>query len=321
MKRLAITIATLLFGAATLSAQQVLPLYEGVAPGSENRTDTEQVTYNQTTGEIERISSTSSPSITVYLPSPDKATGKAVILCSGGAMMFHSWGNDVVNMARWLNERGVAAIGLKYRLKPMTPPKPRPQGGQSRQQGGQPRQQGGQMPPMMLNLDITQFDQLVKSNADPAANDAEGVRLNMQAVDDARVAMRLVRSHAEEWNIDPEKVGFLGFSAGGGVAIGATVTATTPEEMPSFLATIYGPSLMEVEVPISEVPLFIATRAEHRNVAAGVMSLFMDWKRAGQSAEMHIYADPQGAFGPDDTGLPSGSWRESFFRWLNYTIE
>ena len=314
MKRIAISAIALLASLTTLSAQQVIPLYDGVAPGSEDRTDTEQVTYNPKTGDIERISSTSSPSITVYLPESEKATGEAVILCSGGAMMYHSWGNDVVNMAHWLNERGIAAIGLKYRLKPMTPPQPRGQGGQPRQQAG------GQMPPMMLNLDITQFDQLVKSNADPAANDKEGVRLNMQAVADARVAMRLVRTHAEEWNIDPAKVGFLGFSAGGGVAIGATVTATTPEEMPSFLATIYGPSLMEVDVPEEKVPLFIATRAEHRNVAAGVMSLFMDWKRAGQSAEMHIYADPQGAFGPDDTGLPSGSWRESFYRWLNYTF-
>lgn len=320
MKHFALSVIVILVSAVTLPAQQVLPLYDGVAPGSENRTDTEQVTYNQTTGEIERISSTSSPSITVYLPAPEKATGQAVILCSGGAMMYHSWGNDVVNMARWLNERGVAAIGLKYRLKPMTPPQPRQQSGQPAQ-GAPPRQQGGQMAPMMLNLNITEYDQLVKSNADPAANDPEGVRLNMQAVDDARVAMRLVRSHAEEWNIAPDKVGFLGFSAGGGVAIGATVTATTPEEMPSFLATIYGPSLMEVEVPEAEVPLFIATRAEHRNVAAGVMSLFMDWKRAGQNAEMHIYADPQGPFGPDDTGLPSGSWRESFYRWLNYILE
>ncbi len=303
MKRSATLLLAFLLSAITLSAQQVLPLYDGVAPGSEDRTDQEQITYNQTTGEIEVIRSTSSPSITVYLPDPAKATGEAVILCSGGAMVFHSWGNDVVNMARWLNERGVAAIGLKYRLKPMTPPAPRQQGAQ---------------PPMMLNLDITQFGDLVKSNADPAAHDPESVRLNMQAVDDARVAMRLVRSHAAEWNIDPAKIGFLGFSAGGGVAIGATVTASSPEEMPSFLATIYGPSLMEVTVPVDAPPLFIATRAEHRNVAAGVMSLFMDWKRAGKSAEIHIYSDEQGAFGPDDTGLPSGSWRDSFYRWLQY---
>ncbi len=310
MRNSATLLLTLLLSAITLSAQQVIPLYEGVAPGSEDRTDQEQVTLHPTTGEIERISSTSSPTITLYLPAPEKATGEAVILCSGGAMMFHSWGNDVINMARWLNERGVAAIGLKYRLKPMTPPAPRQQGGQTRQQEGQP--------PMMLNLSIAEFDKLINSNADPAADDPESVRLNMQAVADARAAIRLVRSHAEEWNIDPTKVGFLGFSAGGGVAIGATITASSAEEMPSFLATIYGPSLMEVTVPTDAPPLFIATRAEHRNVAAGLLSLFIDWKREGKSAEMHVYADQQGGFVPDDTGLPSGMWRESFYRWLQF---
>jgi hypothetical protein len=41
-----------------------------------------------------------------HLPDADKATGTAVILCSGGGLMSHSWGSDVINMARWLNERG-----------------------------------------------------------------------------------------------------------------------------------------------------------------------------------------------------------------------
>ena len=56
------------------------------------------------------------PAIEVYLPDADKANGCAVILCPGGALRALSWGSDVEKMAKFLNERGIAAIGLTYHL-------------------------------------------------------------------------------------------------------------------------------------------------------------------------------------------------------------
>ena len=290
---LALAIATSAF------AQQEIRLYDGVAPGSEGVQDNERVSRGPD-GNIQSISGVVTPSITVYLPDADKATGTAVILCSGGGLMSHSWGSDVINMARWLNERGIAAIGLKYRTRVMG-------GGGGMRMGG-----GGQS----LSATVTEFSKITKSNANPDTSES-GVKNINNAINDALRAMEIVREHAAEWHINPDKIGYLGFSAGGGVGIGATVRADA-QHRPAFMATIYGPSLIDVDVPQNAPKLFIATRGDHHNVAAGLVSLYLDWKRAGANAEMHLYDDGTCPFGPDDPGNTSGTWRESFYRWLTF---
>lgn len=280
-------------------AQQEIRLYEGVAPGSEGVQDNERINRGPD-DQIQSISGVVTPSITVYLPEASKATGTAVILCSGGGLMSHSWGSDVINMARWLNERGIAAIGLKYRTRVM--------GG-----AGGPRMGGGGM---SLSASVTEFSKITKSNANPDTSES-GIKNIDNAINDALRAMEIVREHATEWHINPDKIGYLGFSAGGGVGIGATVRADAAHR-PAFMATIYGPSLIDVDVPENAPKLFIATRGDHHNVAAGLVSLYLDWKRAGANAEMHLYDDGTGPFGPDDPGNTSGTWRESFYRWLTF---
>ena len=299
MKR-AITILALVL-ATSAFAQQEIRLYEGVAPGSEGVQDNERISRGPD-GNIQSISGVVTPSITVYLPDANKATGTAVILCSGGGLMSHSWGSDVINMARWLNERGIAAIGLKYRTRVM--------GG-----SGGPRMGGGGGG-MALSASVTEFSKITKSNANPDTSES-GIKNIDNAINDALRAMEIVREHAAEWHINPDKIGYLGFSAGGGVGIGATVRADV-QHRPAFMATIYGPSLIDVEVPQNAPKLFIATRGDHHNVAAGLVSLYLDWKRAGANAEMHLYDDGTGPFGPDDIGNTSGTWRESFHRWLTF---
>ncbi len=298
MKKLIAILALAL--ATNALAQKEIRLYDGVAPGSEGVNDNERVTRGPD-GNIQSISGVVTPSITVYLPDADKATGTAVILCSGGGLMSHSWGSDVINMARWLNERGIAAIGLKYRTRVM--------GGGP----GGPRMGGGGQ---TLSASVTEFSKISKSNANPDTSES-GIKNIDNAINDALRAMEIVREHAAEWHINPEKIGYLGFSAGGGVGIGATVRADAAHR-PAFMATIYGPSLIDVDVPQNAPKLFIATRGDHHNVAAGLVSLYFDWKRAGANAEMHLYDDGTGPFGPDDPGNTSGTWRESFYRWLQF---
>ena len=273
--------------------------------------DADRVTYDDAGG-IQGISGTNEAAIKVFLPAPEKNTGAAVIICSGGALMFHSWGNDVEKMASWLNERGVAVIGLKYRLRQMPARPQRPaEAGAARPTPPA----GGNFNAMRLQLpDITGFDQLEKANASPDQSGRPDPSLDA-AVDDALRTIRLVRAHASEWAIDPQKVGYLGYSAGGGVAIGATLKADAGTR-PSFLASCYGPSLTDVVVPENAPNLFIAVRAQHNNVAAGMLALFLEWKKAGANAEMYIYDDGQGPFGPGDDVSTSGAWRDHFFRWM-----
>ena len=273
--------------------------------------EADKVTYDADGG-IQGVSGTTEAAIKVFLPAAEKNTGAAVIICSGGALMFHSWGNDVEKMASWLNERGIAAIGLKYRLRQM-PARPQRPADAGAARPAAPA--GGNAFAMRLQLpDITGFDQLKKANASPDQSGRPDPSLDA-AVDDALRTLRLVRAHAGEWGIDPQKVGYLGYSAGGGVAIGATLQADA-ETMPSFLASCYGPSLTDVTVPENAPKLFIAVRAQHNNVAAGMLALFLEWRKAGAGAEMYIYDDGQGPFGPGDDTTTSGAWRDHFYRWL-----
>ena len=237
-----------------------------------------------------------SPCIEVYLPDKEKAVGCAVILCPGGAMRWLSWESDVVEMASFLNMHGIAAIGLKYHLNKEKMP------------------QGVQMPPM---VDVTQHEHFPKADANPM-HTATGDSIIQLAAADARAAVKMVREHAGEWNIDEDKIGFLGFSAGGGVAIAATMTATNERERPEFLCTNFGPSLMPVHVPEQAPPLLIMTRADHPNVAAGLVALFMEWKKAGANAEMHIYGDGKGPYTlmSENGGTTTEDWSRQLLLWL-----
>lgn len=237
------------------------------------------------------------PMIEVYLPQEEVASGCAIVLCPGGAMRWLSWDSDVVKMASFLNEQGVAAIGLRYHLN----------------KGGGQMPQGVQMPPM---VDVTHPDAFPQADANPMHN-ASGDSIIRLAALDAKAAIRMVREHADEWHINKEKIGFLGFSAGGGVAIAATMSADNIER-PDFLCTNFGPSLMPVTVPVDAPPLLIMTRADHPNVAAGLVALFMEWKKAGANAELHIYGDGKGPYElmPQTGETTTETWSTQMLQWL-----
>ena len=237
------------------------------------------------------------PMIEVYLPQKEVANGCAVVLCPGGAMRWLSWDSDVVKMASFLNEQGIAAIGLRYHLN----------------KGGGQMPQGVQMPPM---VDVTHPDAFPQADANPMHN-ASGDSIIQLAALDAKAAIRMVREHADEWHINKEKIGFLGFSAGGGVAIAATMSANSME-CPDFLCTNFGPSLMPVTVPVDAPPLLIMTRADHPNVAAGLVALFMEWKKAGANAELHIYGDGKGPYElmPQTGETTTETWSTQMLQWL-----
>ena len=107
--------ATIVF-ATVLVAQQpaAIPLWPGVAPGSEGKTAKEVIVTNDS-GEA-RVSSIHHPSITPYLPSKEKATGAAVLVVPGGGHRLLAITHEGYNVAEWLAARGIAAFVLKHRL-------------------------------------------------------------------------------------------------------------------------------------------------------------------------------------------------------------
>ena len=263
----------------------------------------EEVVKTNDIGEVVNYEKVTDPTLTISLPDADKANGTAVIICPGGALVSLSWQSEFQDIARWLNARGIAAIGLKYRLRTGFPDM-----SQVDTTKGMPRR-----------ITVLEFADIKNANANPSVLKGGDKDID-NTLQDALEAMKIVKAHAEEWHIDPTKIGYMGFSAGGGVAINAVVKAT-PDLMPAFLCSLYGPALDDVVVPPNAPKLFIAVHADHPSVAAGCLSLFMEWKKAGVDAELHIYGDKTGGLfggnGPTaDKNTPNGSWQEAFYSWL-----
>ncbi len=289
--------AVALCSVVPLRAQTELPLWPGGAPGSERWSIPESVSTSPAGDRI--VANVSEPTLTVFLPDPRVATGTAAVIAPGGALRVLGFDNEGVTLARWLNERGIAGFVLKYRTLQQDPSAPR---------GPVP----GMPPPSAAPR---QELVIVNGNANPAPDDAALNEVLTLAVADARAAIELVRRRAAEWRIDPERVGIIGFSAGGGVAVGAAL-APKSDASPDFLVSVYGPSLQDVDVPAHAPPLFIAVGATHFNVTNGCLALFAAWKAAGKPAEIHVYDGISGGFGMTKRGHPVDAWTARLHEWL-----
>lgn len=279
-----------------------LRLWPGKAPGSERWSIPESVTTSASGDRT--VSNVSDPTLTVYLAAPETATGAAVVIAPGGALRVLGMDNEGVKVARWLNARGISAFVLKYRtLQQAAGPRLPPAGMAA------PPAPGAAPAPPRQELVIR------NANANPAPDDAALTEVLQFAVSDAQAALRLVRSHAAAWRIDPARLGMMGFSAGGGVAIGAALAPRT-DASPDFLLSLYGPSLMDVNVPEHAPPLFIAVGATHFNVTSGCLALFSAWKAAGKPAEIHVYDQVSAGFGMSNRGLPVDGWIDRAYDWL-----
>jgi dienelactone hydrolase len=303
MRRCRRVLAVAIFAIATDAAGQTPPeirLWPGKAPGSEGWTIAE-TTSTSPSGD-RTIANVSDPSVTVFLPPPAASTGAAIVVAPGGALRVLGWDNEGVKVARWLNERGIAALVLKYRTLQAVPAAARGRGAGAA--GG-----AGAATPPRQELEIR------KANANPEPNDPALAEVLRMAIIDAQQALRLARRNATTWRIDPTRVGIMGFSAGGGVAVG-TALAERSDASPDFLVSLYGPSLQDVDVPTDAPPLFIAVGATHFNVTNGCLALFAAWKAAEKSAEIHVYDQVSAGFGMSQRGLPVDSWTERFFDWI-----
>jgi acetyl esterase/lipase len=242
----------------------------------------------------------SDPSVTVYLPPAAMATGAAVVVAPGGALRLLAWDGEGVKVAQWLNSKGIAALVLKYRTLQAMPAAGRGRGaGAPAGVAGAGRQE----------LEIK------KANANPAPDDAALTEVLHMATADGQQAIRLARRNAAAWRIDPTRIGIMGFSAGGGVAVG-TALAEKSDASPDFLVSVYGPSLQDVDVPAHAGPLFVAVGSTHFNVTNGCLALFAAWKAAGKPAEIHVYDGVSAGFGMSTRGLPVDSWNERLLDWL-----
>ena len=293
-------ITALLFIESAAAQSQEIHLWPGKAPGSESWSVPESVTTSPAGDRT--ISNVSDPTLTVFLPDPANATGAGIVIAPGGALRLLGFDNEGVKVARWLNSKGIAAFVLKYRTLQAAPA-----GGQGR--GAAPvGARGGAAAPR-------QEMEIRNANANPEPEDKALAEVLRMGVADAQEALKLVRRNSTAWRVDPTRVGIMGFSAGGGVAIG-TALAERSDASPDFLISLYGPSLMDVNVPANAPPLFIAVGSTHFNVTNGCLALFAAWKAAGKPAELHIYDQVSAGFGMSKRGLPVDGWTDRLHEWL-----
>jgi acetyl esterase/lipase len=294
-------------------ALRVIPIWPGVAPGSEGWTRKE-VTHRNEWDRNLIVRNVTTPTLTAFLPDPATATGAAVVVCPGGGFRVLSWDSEGTQVAEWLQKRGVAAFVLKYRLMetPSSEEKFR-------------KEMAAFMGRMAGRGDRPTARDAAKAEAPKAQEEvgegsprgiAEEMRtIGAMGIADGRQAIKVVRRHAAEWGIKPDRVGILGFSAGGMVTMGV-VADHDPESRPDFAAPIYGPGFGATKVPDDAPPLFILCAADDPMAATGSVRLYSEWRAAGRPAELHLYEKGGHGFGMTPKGLPVDRWIERFGDWL-----
>jgi acetyl esterase/lipase len=274
---------------STPHSPEVITIWPSGAPGTEHWAQQEQET-RLPPANYRFVRNITRPTLTAFLPNSDIANGAAAIVCPGGGFQFVTYDNEGTAVAEWLNARGVAAFVLKYRVDE-TP------------------------------ADDAAFVALSQRiwAAEPAARDAHFKeitrRIAPHAIADAQQAMRIIRGRAAEWGIAPERVGLIGFSAGARVTVGAALSYDAATR-PAFAAPIYGALFEGLDIPADAPPMFIAVSADDPLAAEPCLRLYQAWRAAGQSAELHIYAQGGHGYGMQPRGLPCDTWFERLGDWL-----
>ena len=239
--------------------------------------------YHSKIWDTEVVTNVVKPTMMVYHPAENRSNGTSVIICPGGGLYALSIQSEGIQVAEWLAKKGVTSFVLKYRLVPT-----------------------GEDGTMDLNTDGPNVINKVK-------------RVLPMSVSDAFNAIEHVRSNAEKYNIDPTKIGLMGFSAGGAVTMAATYTCTG-DQCPDYIAPVYAwmDVVGEHDVPVGAPPIFVVCASDDPlRLAPGSVQLYSDWLEAGKEAEMHMFAKGGHGFGMRTQNLPSDKWIEYFAAWLD----
>lgn len=252
------------------AAPPVVNVWPGVAPGSEKWTQKERAVENTPLGTV--LFNVVTPTLTAYLPERAKATGTGVIIAPGGAFVALAIDLEGKGVARWLQERGIAAFVLKYRIL---------------------EKRGEGIPPS-LNMD----------------------EAGQYGIADGIQALKVVRQHAAEWGLSPDRIGFLGFSAGAMVTSGALLQQDA-EARPSFAAMIYGgPFGVMPAIPAKLPPMFLAWAQDDTQAREPVVKFYDALAAAGHKPEIHIFSAGGHGFGLRKQGTTSDHWIDELYFWL-----
>lgn len=293
MKKLDLILLFLFIAGVVMAQDKTLKVWPNGAPNDNGMTEPEEK-YDGV-----RVRNVSEAEMYVYLPEAEKNTGAAVVICPGGGYWIEAMDHEGYDIARFLQENGIAGIVLKYRL---------PYG----------------------------------THEVPSS--------------DARQAIRIVRANAEEWGIDPGKIGIAGSSAGGHLAstagtvfdYGNKESSDKIEQQscrPDFMLLLYPVITMneefthlgsrenligkghdkelirkysnELNVSAETPPTFLVLADDDTAVLPkNSISFYSKMKEFDVPAELHIFAEGGHGFGIHKNGIPADNWPNMFVDWL-----
>lgn len=296
MKKLIGIISCCLILTTSLLAQTVFPLYDKI-PNSKPSVNQEKTVVGD---DILRISKVSVPTITMYKPTGDAVSNTTVIICPGGGYGILAAGHEGSDVAKMLNEWGITAFVLKYRLP----------------------------------------------------DDSIMIDRSIGPMQDVQRAIQLVRENAAKWELDPSRIGIIGFSAGGHLAATASTKFNKPvidnpgnlSLRPDFSILVYPvisfadslthmgsrnnligekPSLQQSNAFSNELlvtsqtpPAFLVHASDDKAVKVeNSIRYYEALLKNNISAEMHLYKNGGHGFGMNNK-TTSDNWMERLKSWM-----
>ncbi len=243
--------------------------------------DAEKEQPKKDANDVKRVTNVTEPTITIY--KPEKANGTAVVVCPGGGYNILAIEHEGSQVCEYLNTLGVTAVLLKYRV---------------------PR----------------------RDNQNPSA----------APLQDAQRAIGIVRKRASEFGIKPDRIGILGFSAGGNLCVMAALhpdertytqdPALDGDAAPDFAIPVYPAYIVEEKDQFKLRPEMVVTpksppmcliHAHDDKLTAGASALlYLEYKKLGLPAELHIYAKGGHGFGMRKSGGPVNDWHVRCGEWM-----
>ena len=275
---------TNLITGSIMAQDKPIQLFPKGAPGEQTKLIEKALPEGGKVGgaSVLRLSGVSDPTITIYPASDEVATGAAMVVCPGGGYEILAYDLEGDEICQWLNEIGVTAVLLKYRV---------------------PRRTG-----------------LEKRTA---------------PLQDVQRAISLVRSKAEELNLDPQRIGVMGFSAGAHLAAMASTSydkRTYPEVdaadkvscKPDFCLLVYpayldGPNFTiapELKVTAQTPPTMLVQTEDDKSYINSSLFYYYALKEAGVPATMHLYSKGGHGYGLRDTGNAVNEWPYRAEEWF-----
>ena len=228
----------------------------------------------------------SEPEMYIYRAQGNSITDKAMIICPGGGLFFSAYEKEGVKLAKKLSLNGITAIVLKYRTYP---------------------RKGS-----VIDWAGTLWDK------PQMAIDSAKIILPYSSKD-ALTAIEVMRKKAKKYNIDSNKIGLMGFSAGGAVTMETAYNSTTKNQ-PNFIAPIYPwmDIVKKQEIPSNKPPAFIAcaNNDELKEIPSSSIRIYQDWIQADAKVELHMFSEGGHGFGMNKLNSPVDKWSDLLIDWI-----